>query len=199
MAVNKQLALALTLKSACGKRGSVNRHALSLNGTSTDAGAVGGTANPVHSSSHAAAGASSWTLYQSDVLEVYDRWPTPSTIVSDGAYGIGGFHGDPRTLHGLVKWYEPHVEAWSRKAKPATTLWLWNTEIGWATVHPLLNSHDWEYVQGIIWDKGIPHIAGNVNGDTIRQFPVVTEVCVFYRRKLRLPTAQGMMLSLIHI
>ena len=39
------------------------------------------------------------------------------------------------------------------------------------------------YVQSIVWDKGVAHIAGNVNSNTIRQFPVVvTEVCVFYRR-----------------
>ncbi len=45
----------------------------------------------------------------------------------------------------------------------------------------------------IVWDKGIAHIAGNVNGDTIRRFPVVTEVCVFYRRRLEFPTADGVM------
>src|SRR5690606_1700911 len=60
-----------------------------------------------------------------------------------------------------------------KAAQPATTLWFWNTEIGWATVHPLLAEQGWEYVQTIVWDKGIAHIAGNVNGDTIRQFPVV--------------------------
>ncbi len=134
-----------------------------------------------------------WSLYHGDVLDVYDQWPTPSMIISDGAYGVGGFHGDPRTLGAVTEWYEPHVEAWTRKAHPATTLWFWNTEIGWANVHPILVAHDWEYVQAIIWDKGIPHIAGNVNGDTIRQFPVVTEICIFYRRKLLFQTAQGRM------
>ena len=59
-------------------------------------------------------------------------------------------------------------------------MWFWNTEIGWAAVHPLLASHGWEYVQAIIWDKGIWHIAGNVNGDTIRGLP--TEICAFYRQ-----------------
>ncbi len=53
----------------------------------------------------------------------------------------------------------------------------------------------WEYVQAIIWDKGISHIAGNVNGDTIRQFPVATEICVFYRRRLEFPTAEGSKLA----
>jgi hypothetical protein len=130
-------------------------------------------------------------LHRGDALEAYGSWPSPNTIVSDGAYGVGGFPGDPRTPDGLIEWYRPHVEAWSRRANAATTLWFWNTEIGWATVHPLLAQHGWEYVQVLVWDKGIRHIAGNVNGDTIRQFPVVTEICVLYRRRLTFDTASG--------
>jgi len=130
-------------------------------------------------------------LHHGDALDAYAAWPTPSTIVADGAYGVGGFPGDPRTPEGLVAWYRPHVEAWSRCAAPATTLWFWNTEVGWATVHPLLVEHGWEYVQTIVWDKGVGHIAGNVNGDTIRQFPVVTEMCALYRRRLTFSTANG--------
>jgi len=127
-------------------------------------------------------------LHAGDVVEVYGEWPEPAVIVSDGAYGVGGFPGDPRTPEDLAAWYRPHVEAWSKAAHPATTLWFWNTEVGWATVHPLLAEHGWDYVETIVWDKGIAHIAGNVNGDTIRRFPVVTEVCVFYRRRLEFPT-----------
>lgn len=33
-----------------------------------------------------------------------------------------------------------------------------------------------------MWNKGVGHIAGNVNSKTIRHYPVVTEVCVFYSR-----------------
>ena len=134
-----------------------------------------------------------WSVHRGDALDAYDDWPVPSTIVSDGAYGVGGFPGDPRTPHGLADWYRPHVEAWAKHARPASTLWFWNTEIGWATVHPLLEEHGWEYVQSIVWDKGVGHIAGNVNGDTIRRFPVVTEMCVFYRRRLVFPTVDGML------
>lgn len=125
-----------------------------------------------------------FTLHEGTAQETYDDWPAPDLIISDGAYGVGGFPGDPRTPDGLQDWYAEHVAAWSKRAHPATTLWFWNTEIGWATVHPLLMKHGWEYVQTITWDKGIGHIAGNVNGDTIRRLPTVTEVCVFYRRRL---------------
>jgi site-specific DNA-methyltransferase (adenine-specific) len=58
-------------------------------------------------------------------------------------------------------------------------------------VHPVLAEFGWEYVQLIIWDKGVAHIAGNVNGRTIRQFPVVTEVCAFYQRSFTMTGPDG--------
>lgn len=134
-----------------------------------------------------------WSLYRGDALDVYPEWPTPTTIISDGAYGVGGFPGDPRTPEPLADWYRPHIEAWTKHAHPSTTLWFWNTEVGWANVHPVLAENGWEYVQAITWDKGIAHVAGNVNGVTIRRFPVVTEICVFYARKLVLPTDEGVL------
>lgn len=123
-------------------------------------------------------------LHRGDVGDAYADWPTPSLIISDGGYGIRGFHGDTTTAHELADWYEPHIKEWSAAATPATTLVFWNTEVGWATVHPLLVASGWDYVQLITWDKGIEHVAGNVNGQTIRQFPVVTEVCAIYERRL---------------
>lgn len=52
----------------------------------------------------------------------------------------------------------------------------------------MLVEHGWKYEQTIIWDKGMRHAAGNSNGKTLRRFPVVTEVCVFYSRRLELHT-----------
>jgi site-specific DNA-methyltransferase (adenine-specific) len=120
------------------------------------------------------------TLYQHNALTLYDQWPTPIVIISDGAYGLGLFEGDPPTPAGLRECYLPHVKAWSAKATPQTTLWFWNSEIGWATVHPLLAEFGWKYVNCHVWDKGIAHVAGNTNTQTLRKFPVVTEVCVQY-------------------
>ena len=80
-----------------------------------------------------------------DALTRYELWPAPTVIISDGAYGVAGFPGDPPTPAGLAEWYEPHVRAWLARALPETTLWFWNTEIGWATVHPILARHGWEY------------------------------------------------------
>jgi len=76
---------------------------------------------------------------------LYDLWESPVCIVVDGPYGVAGFPGDPPTPDRLPQWYEPHVAAWSRRSTPQTTLWFWNTEIGWATVHPLFVAHGWEY------------------------------------------------------
>jgi hypothetical protein len=136
---------------------------------------------------------SAYTLHVGDALEAYDTWATPRAIVSDGAYGVRGFHGDTVDEHGLQDWYRPHIEAWSRLAHPSTTLWFWNTEVGWARVHPLLEAHGWDYVETITWDKGIAHIAGNVNGKTIRRFPVVSEVCVLYQRRFEIRTPDDQM------
>lgn len=131
-----------------------------------------------------------------DAVERYALWPAPTVIVSDGAYGIGGFRGDPPTPDGLAEWYEPHIAAWARYALPETTLWFWGTEIGWATVHPVLLKYGWTYRACHIWNKGIAHIAGNVNSKTIRRFPVATEVCVQYVRKVELLSGDGELLSM---
>jgi hypothetical protein len=119
-------------------------------------------------------------IHYGDSLNLYADWPTPTCIVSDGAYGVLGFEGDVSDHTGMPQWYEPHVEAWSKYSTPGTTLWFWNSEIGWAAAHPILEKHGWRYMNANIWDKGLAHIAGNVNTKKIRRFPVVSEVCVQY-------------------
>lgn len=122
-----------------------------------------------------------WVLLQhEDALACYDGWPGPTTIVSDGAYGVLGFEGDTSDHLDVPAWYEPHVRAWSKAATAQTTLWFWNSEIGWAAAHPVLEKHGFRYVNSNTWNKGMGHIAGNVNTQKIRRFPVVTEVCVQY-------------------
>lgn len=126
------------------------------------------------------------SLNLGDSLEYYGSWEQPTVIVSDGGYGILGFEGDTSDHLDLPDWYEPHIEAWSKFALPNTTLWFWNSEIGWAVVHPVLERLGWRYVNCNIWNKGKGHIAGNVNTEKIRRFPVVTEVCVQYVREVKL-------------
>ena len=120
------------------------------------------------------------SLHFGNSLALYPSWDAPTTIISDGAYGVLGFEGDASDHLELPAWYEPHVQAWAAAARPRTTLWFWNSEIGWAAAHPILEKHGWRYVNCNIWNKGVGHVAGNVNTQKIRRFPVVTEVCVHY-------------------
>jgi site-specific DNA-methyltransferase (adenine-specific) len=122
-------------------------------------------------------------LFNDSAENTYQKWESPTVIMSDGPYGISGYKGDLQSSSGLADWYEPHIKAWSKQATPLTTLWFWNTELGWANVHPIIEKHGWEFVSCNIWDKGISHVAGNVNTKTIRHLPVVTEVCVQYIKK----------------
>jgi DNA modification methylase len=123
------------------------------------------------------------TLHNSNALSLYDTWESPDIIISDGAYGVSGFKGDTHEASDLTAWYKPHIEAWAKYATPGTTLWLWNTELGWATIHPLLQALGWDYVSCNVWNKGIQHIAGNCNLAVLKSFPIVTEVCVQYVRR----------------
>lgn len=122
-------------------------------------------------------------LYNDDALSLYGSWTAPTVIISDGPYGVKGYPGDLPSVDGLGEWYEPHIIEWAKYATPQTTLWFWNTELGWASVHPFLVKHGWEYKACCVWDKGMSHVAGNVNTKTISKLPVVSEICVQYVRK----------------
>lgn len=131
------------------------------------------------------------TLVMGDALQNYNEWPAPTCIIADGPYGLGKYPGEPHTHDSLQEWYAPHVSAWASAAKPNTTLWFWSSEIAWATIHPILTLHGWQYEECVIWDKGISHVAGNCNSKTIRGLPVVTEVAVRYTRKVSLEGPSG--------
>jgi site-specific DNA-methyltransferase (adenine-specific) len=132
-----------------------------------------------------------FSLSHGDALLAYDRWDQPSCIIADGPYGLGKYPGEPLSPDSLADWYWPHAAAWARHALPSTTLWFWNSEIGWAKAHPALEANGWEYEETVIWDKGIAHVAGNCNSKTIRGVPVVTELAVRYTRKVTLETIGG--------
>ena len=121
-------------------------------------------------------------LYLGDFLHLSPDWPNPTIVICDGPYGLNSYPGDLRSSRALPEWYEPHIARITAAALPSTTLWFWNTELGWAYVHPILAKHGWRHHATNIWDKGIAHVAGNSNTQTLRGFPVVTEVCVQYTR-----------------
>lgn len=131
------------------------------------------------------------SLDLANASDLYSKWPAPTAIIVDGPYGVGGFPGDPPTTHDLARWYLPHATAWAEHSTAQTTLWFWGTELSWATVHPALDAAGWDYRTAHVWNKGLAHIAGNVNGSTIRRFPIATEVCVQYVRRVELLTGSG--------
>lgn len=131
-----------------------------------------------------------------DSLSCYPRWAEPTCIIVDGPYGLGKFPGEPKTPSNLAEWYAPHIAAWSAHASTNTTLWFWCTEVGWAMVHSILDTHGWQYEECNVWDKGIAHVAGNCNSKTIRGTPVVTEIAVRYTKRNHLPGSNGQMLSI---
>ena len=135
-------------------------------------------------------------LVNGDALDYYAEWPAPTAIIVDGPYGIGGFPGDLEHPDELPDWYEPHVRAWADRALPETTLWFWGVEVGWAAMHPLLERLGWEYRSLQVWNKGKGHIAGNVNGKSIRGFPVVTEVCAHYTKRVTFEGPEGESMSM---
>jgi site-specific DNA-methyltransferase (adenine-specific) len=136
------------------------------------------------------------TIELADALDRYEHWEAPTAILVDGPYGVNGFPGDLPTPEGLAEWYMPHAAMWARHSLPSTTLWFWGTELSWATVHPVLELSGWDYRTTHVWDKGVGHVAGNVNGNTIRRFPIVTEVCVLYTRRVELRGGDNDLLSM---
>ena len=136
------------------------------------------------------------TIHFGPAEALYGGWPAPTCIVADGPYGLSGFPGDLPTADGLAEWYRPHAAAWARRATPRTTLWFWSSDLGWATVHPVLAEFGWEYRSCHVWDKGLGHVAGNANTRTLRKFPVVTEVCAQYVRAAEFRSRDGARLTM---
>lgn len=160
-------------------------------------------------------------LYAGKVQDVYAKWPAPDLIVADGAtlsamnlsaalntaplsesasepnaaVASAGGVGGCAPLSDFCTWYQPHIAAWAKAAKPSTSLWLWNTEIGWASLHPQLQAAGWEFVQLVVWNKGSSasaHLGHSRRSGSYRSpAPVVTEVAALYRRQLRLRTPTG--------
>ena len=118
-----------------------------------------------------------------DFLELQYAWPDPTVIICDGPYGVPMVKDEPKSIDALPSWYAPHLDMITKRSTPETTLWFWGTELSWATVHPEIVKRGWVYRACNIWNKGVGHIAGHVNTQTIRTFPIVTEVCVQYARE----------------
>jgi site-specific DNA-methyltransferase (adenine-specific) len=119
-----------------------------------------------------------------DAVDVYPTLePGYSLIVSDGAYGIGGFPGDPKTPHALAEWYAPHLAAWDRLAAPSSSLYFWCTPEGCARMLPHVEAAGWRLYSRIVWNKGMAALAGRLDTAALRGWPVASEDCYFYVRE----------------
>jgi DNA modification methylase len=135
---------------------------------------------------------STFVIQEGDALLHYANWPKPAVIISDGVYGTSAWPGDLDNPNGIIDWYEPHIEAWTSYAGEQTSLWLWCSEVGWATLHHILSEYDWTFRGCNVWDKGLAHAIPSEAGALA--FPSVTELCVHYVRdpdkaKFNLPSA----------
>ncbi len=117
--------------------------------------------------------------------ECADIYPTLepgySLIVSDGAYGIGGFPGDPKTPKALADWYAPHLEAWDRLAAPSSSLYFWCTPEGCARMLPAVEAAGWSFTSSLRWEK--PSSAAWKGAAGMRRWVQDSEDCYFYVRE----------------
>jgi len=119
-----------------------------------------------------------------DGLDIYPTLPADAytLIVSDGAYGIGGFPGDPKSPKALAAWYAPHLEAWDRLAAPSSSLYFWGLPEGCARMLPHVEDAGWRYHHRVVWHKGVASLAGkSMSG--VRGWVTASEDCYFYVRE----------------
>ena len=123
--------------------------------------------------------------HKGDGVDIYPTLPADAftLIVSDGAYGIGGFPGDPKSPKALADWYAPHLAAWDRLAAPSSSLYFWCTPEGCARMLPAVEAAGWRYYARIVWHKGMAALAGRLDSEAMRGWAVASEDCYFYVRE----------------
>ena len=128
--------------------------------------------------------ASTLTAHLGNAVNIYPTLePGYTLIVSDGAYGIGGFPGDPKSPKALADWYAPHLEAWDRLAAPSSSLYFWCTPEGCSRMLPHVEAAGWRLYSRIVWNKGMAVLAGRLDTAAIRGWPIASEDCYFYVRE----------------
>ena len=119
-----------------------------------------------------------------EAADVYTRLePGYTLIVSDGAYGIGGFAGDPTSARKLADWYALHLAAWDRLAAPSSSLYFWGAAEGCARMLVPIEAAGWRYYSRIVWNKGMAALAGRIDSEALRGWPTASEDCYFFVRE----------------
>jgi len=108
-----------------------------------------------------------------------------SLAILDGPYGMGKAAWDRVSRGGsLLDLYRDHLADVGRVCAPSASLYLWNTAEGWGELHPAIVAAGWTFRSLIVWDKdNMTAIRSTLDGDKIRCWPNLTEVCGFYQRE----------------
>jgi site-specific DNA-methyltransferase (adenine-specific) len=130
-------------------------------------------------------------VYEADARKVAETLPegVASCAILDGPFGFAKAAWDriPRggTLGDL---YTGHLDDVGRVCAKSASLYVWNTEGGWAELHPLILARGWTFRTLIVWDKGLAQAtAYHATPEDRRSWPDVTEVCGFYQREAWAP------------
>jgi len=120
-------------------------------------------------------------IHEGPAEEFYEEAePGYSLIISDGAYGMQKAEWDRVKVDALPDWYRHHMEAWTRLAAPAASVYLWNTAEGWARLDPVMRALGWRFRSLITWERINSQSQKGYRAYTC--WPDDTEVCGFYQR-----------------
>lgn len=127
------------------------------------------------------------TVWQADARVVAASLPDgcASCAILDGPYGMGKADWDRIPRGGsLVDLYRDHIADVGRVCAPSASLYLWNTEVGWAELHPAILAAGWTFVSLIVWVKAdSPRIGDMFGYDHLRGWVSTVEYCGFYQRE----------------
>lgn len=135
------------------------------------------------------------TVWQADARAVAASLPDgcASCAILDGPYGMGKAEWDRVPRGGsLVDLYRDHIADVGRVCAPSASLYLWNTEQGWAQLHPAVLAAGWTFVSLIVWVKAdSPRIGDMFGYDHLRGWVSTVEYCGFYQREAWAPNTSA--------
>lgn len=122
-------------------------------------------------------------VFEADCRTVAATLPdgVASLAILDGPYFLGKADWDraPRGVT-LGDVYREHLDDVGRVCGPSASLYLWNTSVGWAELHPLVLARGWVFRRLIVWDKG--NASGLLFAENAGMFGEAAEYCGIYTR-----------------
>jgi site-specific DNA-methyltransferase (adenine-specific) len=135
------------------------------------------------------------TVYEADARTIAATLPDgcASCAILDGPYGMGKAAWDRVPRGGsLLDLYRDHLADVGRVCAPSASLYVWNTEVGWAELHPAILAAGWTFVSLIVWVKADSPRIGDIFGyDHLRGWVSTVEYCGFYQREAWAPNTSA--------